>query len=92
MNVVDIDTISDTIRIEDILTNNNDIDSILDEIDKLPNNQKTAIKLKYLEGYTLEEIALIQNTKPETIKSRLYEGKKKIKNKLKMSNFLWMEM
>ena len=42
-------------------------------------------KLKYLEGYTLDEIAKIQNTNSNTIKSRLFESRKKLKDKLKGS-------
>lgn len=32
----------------------------------------------YIEGYTVEEIALLFNEKPETIKKRLYRGKKRL--------------
>ena len=58
---------------------------VLKEINKLPKEQREVIKLKYLEGYTLNEIAKIQNTTSNTIKSRLFESRKKLKDKLKGS-------
>lgn len=61
----------------------NDYNNLLKEINKLPFIQKEAIKLKYLEGYTLEEIAKIQNTTSKTIKSRLFEARKKLKENMK---------
>ena len=90
VQIIDIDDISDKLTsVEN--TNIND-DLIFDEIDKLPKEQRTAIKLKYLEGYTLREIAKIEQTKPETIKSRIHEGKKKIKKEMKRRKILWIEI
>lgn len=60
-----------------------DYNILLKEINKLPKLQMEVIKLKYLEGYTLNEIAKIQNTTSNTIKSRLFESRKKLKDKLK---------
>lgn len=91
-SVLDIDTISDSLKIEEKFNQDTEVDIVLSEIDKLPSEQRIAMKLKYLEGLTLQEIAIMQKTKPETIKSRLHEGKKKIKNELKRRNFLWIEM
>lgn len=90
--IIDIENISDSKYYVDEISANTDVDIVLSELESLPVEQKIAIKLKYLEGYTLKEIADMQKTKPETIKSRLYEGKKKIKNKLKRRDFLWLEM
>lgn len=71
---VDIEKISDSSYMED---------KIIDEIDRLPFEQAQAIKLKYLEKYSLKEIATEMGTEEKTIKSRIYEGKEKIKRKFK---------
>ncbi len=62
---------------------NLNIDKALSEIEKLPFLQKEAIKLKYLEGYTLEEIAKKQGVSSKRVKSRLFEGRKKLREKMK---------
>lgn len=58
-------------------------DEALRCIDELPLLQKEAVRLKYLEGYTLNEIAERQNTEVKTIKSRLFEARKKLKSLIK---------
>lgn len=80
---IDIETISDTISIEDKIAEKNELDMVLKEIDTLPFEQAQAIKLKYLEEYSLKEIAEKMGTKPITIKSRIYEGKKKLEKRIK---------
>lgn len=85
---VDIELISNTNINYEKLSNDN-IDIILQEIEKLPKEQRLAIKLKYLEDYTIEEIAKTLKEKPQTIKSRLYEARCKLKNKLLRRNDLW---
>ena len=80
---IDIETISDTISIEDKIAEKNELDMVLKEIDKLPFEQAQAIKLKYLEEYSLKEIAERMGTKSITIKSRIHEGKKKLKKRIK---------
>lgn len=69
--------------INDIITTKNNDNTIYEEIDKLTNEQKIAVKLKYIEGYTIEEIALALKEKPQTIKSRLYEARKKLKENIR---------
>lgn len=78
----DFDVIPDKLNIECDTLRHEDYNILLEKIDKLPLNQKEAIKLKYLEGYTLCEIAKIQNVEVKTIKSRLFEGRKKLKKEL----------
>ena len=80
---IDIETISDTISIEDKIAEKNEVDMVLKEIDTLPFEQAQAIKLKYLEEYSLKEIAEKMGTKPKTIKSRIHEGKKKLEKRIK---------
>ena len=91
-NDIDIDIVSDNLKIENKILDNDRYDIVLKEIDKLTEEQQIAMKLKYLEGLTLKEIATIQKTRPETVKSRLYEGKKKIKDEMQRGKFLWIEM
>lgn len=55
---------------------------VLRRIETLPPNQAEAIKLKYLEGMTLAEIAERQHTEPKTIKSRIHIGKLKLRKAL----------
>ena len=82
---IDINNIRNNISSEYDYFKNEDYNQLLKEIDKLPKLQREVIKLKYLEGYTLDEIAKIQNTNSNTIKSRLFESRKKLKDKLKGS-------
>lgn len=84
---LDIENISDT-SFEETMIDKTQISEILKEIDKLPFEQAQAIKLKYLEEYSLKEIANKMKTKPSTIKSRIYEGKEKLKKKFKNGGVL----
>lgn len=54
-------------------------DDIMNQIEKLPEAQREAIKLKYVEGMTLKEIAKIHNTNDKTIKSRIHTGVSKLR-------------
>lgn len=80
---IDIEGISDSSFIENQITDENELNTILEEIDKLPFEQAQAIKMKYLEEYSLKEIADKMGTEAKTIKSRIHEGKKKLAKKLK---------
>ncbi len=80
---LDIDSYSDKISSEYSWFKNNDYNFVMEKINELPIVQKEAIKLKYLEGYTLKEIAKIQKVESKTIKSRLFEGKRKLKEEMK---------
>ncbi|SHH92310.1 RNA polymerase sigma factor [Clostridium grantii] len=51
-----------------------DFEEILARVSDLPHVQAEAIKLKYLEGLTLAEIAEKQKTQIKTIKSRIHSG------------------
>ena len=83
---IDINYFGDKLTSEDIYFKNENYNDLLKEIDKLPQIQNEVIRLKYLEGYTLNEIARIQNTTSKTIKSRLFESRKKLKDMLKGSD------
>lgn len=78
----DIDTFGD-VYYDESLYNKLSYDEVLRCIDKLPILQKEVVRLKYLEGYTLNEIAERQNTKVKTVKSRLFEARKKLRSIIK---------
>lgn len=80
---IDIDNLEDNLSNEYSYMIHEDYNTLVEKINGLPHDQKEAIKLKYLEGYTLEEISRIQKVPPKTIKSRLFEGRKKLKENMK---------
>lgn len=80
---IDINNMPDKVSIENDYFRAENYDFILEKINDLPFVQKEAIKLKYLEGYTLDEIAKVQKVESKTIKSRLFEARKKLKEDLK---------
>ncbi len=84
---VDIQTLSNYISTEEEFFKEENLKVLLTKIDHLPKAQREAIKLKYIEGYTLNEIARFKNTKSKTIKSRLFEGKKKLREEIKGESF-----
>lgn len=83
LSELDIDNIPDKSNFEEDYFRNENYNFVLEKIENLPFAQKEAIKLKYLEGYTLEEIAKMLKVESKTIKSRLFEGRKKLKEDLK---------
>ena len=84
---VDIETISDAISIEDKIEKKEELNRVLEELEQLPFEQAQAIKMKYLEEYSLKEIANKMGTKSITIKSRIYEGKKRLEKRIKGANY-----
>ncbi len=80
---LDMEAIADTTSFEEKIEEKNELDEVLKEINKLPFEQAEAIKLKYLEEYSLKEIAEKMKTKPITIKSRLHEGRKKLEKRMR---------
>jgi len=48
----------------------------------LPPDQGLAIRLKYVEDMTLQEIAAQFGVQPKTIKSRIHDGTVKLRKKL----------
>lgn len=62
------------VHLEDIIIDKLYGQSILECLEDLPDEQKTAIKLKYIEGLTLKEIGDQLNLEPKTVKSRIHNG------------------
>ena len=75
--------IPDNMNIIESLIKQNDLERLKKELEKLPKEQKNAIYLKYFEELTLKEIAEREQVKEKTIKSRIFEAKRKLKNNLK---------
>ena len=79
----DIESVSNTVSPEGEWLSRESYNSIMEKINRLPPGQREAKKLKYIEGYTLSEIAAFQKTEVKTIKSKLFEERKKLKKYLK---------
>jgi len=62
------------IQVEDIVIDKLYGQGILAKVENLPEEQKIAIKLKYIEGLTLKEIADQLNLEAKTVKSRIHNG------------------
>lgn len=56
---------------------------VFEEINKLPEKQKIAILLHDIEEMTYEDIAVITETPLGTVKSRIFNARKTLKDKLK---------
>jgi len=56
---------------------------VLKEIKGLPNEQQTVLKLFYVEGYKIHQIATTLNIAKGTVKSRLFTAREKLKIILK---------
>ncbi len=73
---------TDNINPSDIITDKEERDEILNLIDELDSKYSTVLYLRYFEDRSMDEIAMITNTKEGTIKSRLHSAKKLLKNKM----------
>lgn len=65
--------------IEEKVINGLDFRRVVEYIDSLPPEQAVALRLKYIEEYTLREIEEMTGVPQKTVKSRLHEGKKKLR-------------
>lgn len=80
-NEYELDSIEESIELQS--RQEQIVDLIYRELNKLNESYRSAFILKYREGFQLYEIASILNTPEGTIKSRLYYARKKIYNALK---------
>lgn len=76
---IDDQKIVDTWAVENKVLIEIEATEMIKAIDTLPWEQAQAIKLKYLEQLTLQEIAEKFNTQPKTIKSRIHYGMVKLR-------------
>ncbi len=59
-----------------------EMNDLYSALDKLPSEQKEAIVLTSIYGFSLAEAAGIQGTTPNTVKVRIYRAKQKLKELL----------
>ena len=64
------------------LLNQEIVDTILEAIDKLPEDMRTAIMLREFEGMSYEEIAETMECPVGTVRSRIFRAREAIDNKL----------
>lgn len=57
-------------------------------LEKIPPEQAQALKLKYYENMTLEQIAEVSGVASKTVKSRIHEGKVKLRKILRKESCL----
>ncbi|MEZ4357370.1 MAG: sigma-70 family RNA polymerase sigma factor [Eubacteriales bacterium] len=70
---------------EDFLHNLELLDNILSELYKLKVNDRIAIVLKDIQGFTYQEISEITGVSVGAVKSRLFRGRERLKKQLKNS-------
>ncbi len=61
---------------------------IQNEIAELTESQRSAVVLFYLQGFSIKEIATIQNSSVSGVKSLLFKARKRMLNKMKQSGHL----
>lgn len=64
---------------EKILAKN---DAVWNAFGNLPPNMRSAMHLRYVEGYSAEEIATMAQCRPSTVRSWLFRARKKMKSAL----------
>ncbi len=74
--------LSETIAYTNEILENN----VLEEVLKLPLKYRTAIHLHYYFGYSVKEIAVIENTNPSTVKTRLNRARAMLKKTIKVDD------
>lgn len=62
---------------------------VMDEIFKLPEEDRNIIYLYYYEGYTIAEIAQILGKKQNTVNSKLQRARKKLQSLLKKGGYYY---
>jgi RNA polymerase sigma-70 factor (ECF subfamily) len=81
LNLDDQEIISD--NLQDAVIDTIETEEIFKILKQLPPEQAEAIKLKYMERCTLQEIAQRFHCEPKTIKSRIHNGITKLRQALK---------
>lgn len=75
--------LKDNLNLEEKAELHAEYESVLSAIKSLPEEQASAIMLKYLEDLTLAQISERLGVQQKTIKSRIHEGTVKLRKKLK---------
>ena len=75
---------SDEADPSDIVAQSQRRESVLECMEKLPTEQRECMHLVFYEGYALLEVAEIQQCPENTVKTRLFHARQKIKNCLRL--------
>jgi len=70
-------------NVQDAVLNHLQVDEMLKALESLPSEQAVAIRLKYMEQQTLQEIAQRFSCEPKTVKSRIHNGMVRLRKMLK---------
>lgn len=70
-------------NLEELVIDKIQYEDINEKLEKLPREQRIAVKMKYIEGLTLKEIGEKLEIEPKTIKSRIHNGIVKLRKVLK---------
>ena len=65
-----------------------DARGVYEAVLKLPDRYRTVVQLYYCENYSVDEIADILQISPSNVQTRLYRGRKKLKDILEKGAFL----
>ena len=67
-----------------LLSTEDDTDTtVYNAVMQLPEKYRVAVHLFYYEGYSVEEIGKMTDTKPSTVKSHLYRAREALRKVLK---------
>jgi RNA polymerase sigma-70 factor (ECF subfamily) len=85
----EIETFEETLESEDagafeILAQKQRREGVRHCMDKLPEEQRECLHLVFYEGYALGEVAAVQNCPENTVKTRLFHARQKLKNCLRL--------
>ncbi len=69
--------------LEFLSTEDDTDDTVYTAVMGLPEKYRTAVHLFYYEGYSVEEIGRMMDTKPSTVKSHLYRAREALRKVLK---------
>ncbi|QAT50442.1 sigma-70 family RNA polymerase sigma factor [Caproiciproducens sp. NJN-50] len=75
--------VSSLFSVQDVVLDRLLTDEILKALESLPPEQAAAIRLKYLEQLTLQEIARRFSCEPKTVKSRIHNGMVRLRKMLR---------
>lgn len=74
-------------NVQDTVINHMQVDEMMKALESLSPEQAIAIRLKYLEQQTLQEIARQFSCEPKTVKSRIHNGLVKLRKMLKGDSY-----
>lgn len=85
----DIEALEETIESEDagafeVLAQKQRREGVRHCMDKLPEEQRECLHLVFYEGYALAEVAQVQRCPENTVKTRLFHARQKLKNCLRL--------